>query len=439
MLIELLIIVALTLLNAFFSGAEMAVISLRKTRLRELVEGGSSRAKAVEKLRQQPESFLATVQVGITVVGATAAAFGGSSVAARLAPVLRTLGLGDSSEEVAFGLVVAGVSFLSIVVGELVPKSIALRSAEAYALLAAKPLIALLWLARPAVWLLTGSSNLILRLFGDRTNFTEARVSPEELRQLVEDAAATGDLDAKAGEMASRAIDFRTLPARAVMVPRSAIVTAPVGASLEDVRRLIAAEAVSRVPLFEGNNDNVVGYVAAKDLFARTDLVGPDALRKALHPMRFLPETVSALDALRELQRHRVPIAILVDEVGGVEGLVTIEDLVEEVVGELHSENEDVSRLFQAEPGGTLLIEGSAPVHDLNRALPSPLPEGEAWTTVAGLVLTLAGVVPKPGAKLKTEGGATLEVVEASPRKVHSVRWHPPPTDEQDAGAAKQG
>jgi putative hemolysin len=427
MLSEILIIVALTLLNAFFSGAEIAVISLRKTRLRELVEGGSGRAKAVDRLRHQPENFLATVQVGITVVGATAAAFGGSSVAARLAPLLRGLGLGDSSEEVALGLVVAGVSFLSIVVGELVPKSVALRSAEAYALFAAKPLLAVLWLARPIVWLLTASSNLVLRLFGDRTTFTEARVSPDELRQLVEDAAAAGELDAKASEMASRAIDFRTLAARAVMVPRSDVVMVPVSASVADVRRVIAETGFARVPVFEGSTDNVVGYVAAKDLFAKGD--GPVDLRQLSHPMRFLPEGVSAVDALRELQRRRVPVAMLVDEGGGIEGLVTAEDLVEEVVGELHSENEGAAELFLPEEGGTTLVEGATTIRDLNRALPPPLtlPEGEGWTTVAGLALALAGAVPRPGTTLRADNGVALEVVEASPRKVHKVRLHPPP------------
>ncbi|HEU4536593.1 MAG TPA: transporter associated domain-containing protein, partial [Polyangiaceae bacterium] len=190
-------------------------------------------------------------------------------------------------------------------------------------------------------------------------------------------------------------------------------------------RRLIAEAGVSRVPLFEGSNDNVVGYVTTKDLFVRADLGGPGALRKAAHPMRFLPENVSAVDALHQLQRHRVPLAILVDESGGVEGLVTVEDLVEEIVGELHSENEGPGDLLRPEEGGTFLIDGSAAVHDLNRVVNPPLPEGENWTTVAGLVLSLAGAVPRAGATFKTEGGATLEVVEASPRKVHTVRLHP--------------
>ena len=204
----------LVLANGFFAGAEIAIVALRKTRLQQLVEEGHSSARAVLALRDEPERFLATVQIGVTVIGATAAAFGGTTIATRIAPLLgRVAWLAPHAEGVALAIVVALVSFLSLVLGELVPKSVALRASERFALLAGRPLLGLSWLASPLVRLLTGASNAVLAPFGDRTTFTEARLSAEELSQLVEEATRTGALDPKAGEIASRAIDFAGLRA----------------------------------------------------------------------------------------------------------------------------------------------------------------------------------------------------------------------------------
>ena len=206
---EILIILALLVANAFFAGAEIAIVALRRTRHRQLAEEGHSGARAVLVLREDPERFLATVQVGITVVGVTAAAFGGGSIVERLRPWLaRITWIGEHAEGVALVLVISGVSYLSIVVGELVPKSLALRGAERYALLIGKPLLALSWLAKPLVWFLSSSANILLKPFGDRTTFTETRHSAEELQQLVEEAMKAGTIHADAGEIASRALEL---------------------------------------------------------------------------------------------------------------------------------------------------------------------------------------------------------------------------------------
>jgi putative hemolysin len=438
MLSELLVIVALVLLNGLFSGAEIAVLSVRKTRLRELVEGGGRRARAVEALRKRPERFLATVQVGITVVSATAAAFGGAHVAAGLTPLLKQLGLGDSADNVALGLVVSGVSFLSIVVGELVPKSLALRASERYALLIGPPLRSLAWLATPIVWLLTASSNLLLRFFGDRTNFTETRISPEEIRQLVEEASQSGQLDAKTSDITTRAFDFENLAATAVMVPRSELVAVPRGAGRDDVLRAFETSGFARLPVYDTTPENVVGHVSAKDVLSRLRHGEEFDLQPLLHPARFIPERVRALDVLRTLQRHRSPLAFLVDEQGGLTGMVTVEDLVEEIVGEIHSENEPPSEHIRLLPDGGIVVDGRAAVHDINRELELNLPEGRDWTTIAGLAISLAGQMPRPGTRVTAADGTTLEIIEASPRRVHALRLHrapkPPPDDDGDEG-----
>jgi putative hemolysin len=425
--LEIAIILALVVANGVFAGAEIAIIALRKTRLAQLVEEGRPSARAVKRLRDEPERFLATVQIGITIVGASAAAFGGAAVAGRLAPHLRELpGVARYADQIALGVVVALVSFLSLVLGELVPKSLALHASERYALLVARPLLALSSLARPVVWLLTQASNVVLRPFGDRTTFTEARLSVEEIEQLVDEAGKVGALDAPTAEITSRALAFRDLTAGDVMVPRSRVVALPRNAPPEELKRLLLEEGRSRMPVHDGTLDEIVGYVMAKDLAAmaweRQLIVLDDLLR----PVHFVPASARAVHVLRELQRRRTQIAVVVDEHGGVAGLLTLEDLVEELVGEIVGEQEQVETLFQPEPTGTALVRGDAPIREVNRAFELDLPEGDGYSTVAGLCIALAGAVPERGARLLSPDGTGIEVVDASPRVVRLVRLSPP-------------
>jgi len=433
-LAELAVILALILANGVFAGAEIALIAVRRSRIRQLVEQGRAGARAVKELRDAPERLIATVQTGITVVGVTAAAFGGAALARHLAPKIALLSpLAPYAGTIALALVVALVSYLSLVLGELVPKSLALRNAERYALAVGRPLAVLSHLARPLVWLLTTTSNLVLRPFGDRTNFTEARLSAEELEQLVEEAGKVGSLDPATAEIASRALAFRDLTAADVMVPRSRVVALPLSAPPEELKRLLLEEGRSRMPVHDGTLDQVVGYVLAKDLasmaWERQLIVLADLVR----PVHFVPETARAVQLLRDMQRRRTQIAVVVDEHGGMAGLLTLEDLVEELVGEILGEAEDPQELFQRESSGAAVVRGDLPVREANRALGLGLPEGPDYTSVGGLCVALAGAVPERGARLRTAGGVELEVLDASPRVVRRVRITPaagssPPT-----------
>ncbi|MFY2557237.1 hemolysin family protein [Corallococcus terminator] len=418
----------LVLANGVFAGAELAVISLRRTRLKELVDQGSGSAKAVEALRQDPERFLATVQIGITVIGATAAAFGGASIATRLAPLLASFGLpAETADEVALAGVVVIVSYLSLVLGELVPKSLALRAGERYALLIGRPLNGLSWVMRPVVWFLTASSNVVLRLFGDRTNFSESRLSAEELQALVEEAAKQGSLDPRAGEIAARAFEMGDLTVGELMVTREQIVALRRHANAEEIRQTLLEHGHSRMPVFEGTLDNIVGYVIAKDLLGVAWEGHLIVLEDVVRPAFFLVETMRAMDALKELQRRRMQLAIIVDERGGVVGLVTVEDMVEELVGDILSESEMPEELVLRESPLAAVVQGSAAIRDLNRELGLDLAEDDDYSTVAGLTIALAGgAIPEPGTKLQTKNGLELEVLEATPRRVRSVRIHLP-------------
>lgn len=423
MISEMLLVLGLILMNGLFAGAEIAIVSVRRTRLQQLVEDGRTGAAAVAALRARPEQFLATVQIGITVIGATAAAFGGYRLAGHLEPVFAGIPwLAAEAEEIALAVVVVSISYFSLVLGELVPKSLALRASEFYALLLARPLQALSWVARPLVWFLTASSNLVLRPFADRTTFMEARISKEELQQMVEEAAETGALDEHAGEIASRALEFDKLTLRDVMVPGNQIDALPIDASVDHIRKFLRDKRRSRVPVYEGTFDNVVGYVSTKDIVSLAWQNETIVLRDLLRPARIFPETVPAIDVLRFMQRERGRLAIAVDEHGTLCGMVTFEDMVEELVGEVFSERDDAGEEIVREPDGSVIVAGQVLVREVNRELGLSLEESQDFRTMAGLCIGLAGGIPNRGARLAAGDGIVLVVLDATTRTVRRVR-----------------
>jgi putative hemolysin len=418
---ELLIILGLVVLNGFFSGAEIALLSVRKTRLAELARSGKATAKVALGLRSNPERLLATVQVGITVIGATAAAFGGSTLQAPLEKWLLTLGVGEHSSEVALALVVSWISGLSIVLGELVPKSLALRSSERFSLVVAVPLWAVALVARPVVWLLSTLSNLVLRPFRDHTTFSEARLSPEELQQLVEDAAASGTVDPGAGDIASRAIDLSGLRVGAILVPRPQVVTISHDASAESVKRILEETPHSRYPIIGDDVEDVRGYVLARELYAELVRTGTVDIEKATRPVRFVVESRRAVEALRELQEHRAIMAVVVDEHGGFAGIVTVVDITEELIGDVMAEHSADERRIVAQGDRAFSIEGPTPLHEVNRELDLDLPEGPGYTTLAGLVVNTAGHMVGLGEVIALPGGISAEVTDATARQVRRI------------------
>lgn len=421
---ELITILALVLANGFFAGAEIAVVALRKSRIQELAEDGKRSAQAVLALRRDPERFLATVQVGVTVVSATAAVFGGESIAKRVAEHLRPIGfIGEHAHAVALFIVIAALSYLSIVVGELVPKSLALRGAEKYALFVGTPILALAWLARPLVWLLGSSANLLLKPFGDRTTFAETRHSAEELQELVEEATKAGFIHPEAGEIASRALSLPELTVADVMVPRHAVVAIARGTSREEMRRILLEQTHTRIPVYEGRLDNVIAYVSVKDMLQLAWDQKLVVLEDIMRTPYFVPDTKLAVELLKEMRSRHMPFAIVVDEQGGMAGIVTMEDVLEELVGEIFSEHQrEIPELVKLEGDHSAVLDGLAPIRDINRALKVDLPENGPWTTVAGLCLALSGRIPVVGDVFAVEDGLTIEVLDATPRRIRSVR-----------------
>jgi putative hemolysin len=309
------------------------------------------------------------------------------------------------------------------VLGELVPKSLALRHAERYALFIGPMLWTVAWLVRPAVRALTASSNLVLRPFGDSTTFSESRLSPEELQELVEQAGKTGALDEETSEIASRALDFGELTAGEIMLPRNRIDALPRHATFEDVKRVLLEDGHSRMPVYEGSLDNIVGYVSAKDVLAMAWEGKLVVLEDLIRPPLFLPEATRATQILEQMRRHRTAIAFVVDEHGGLSGLLTLRDLIEEVLGVLSTDEDQAAEEFvklEGEDRG--LVRGYTPIRELNRALGTDLPEDEDYSTVAGYCLALAGGIPQRGTKLTAPDGTRFEIVDASPHLVRLVR-----------------
>lgn len=417
---ELLVIFGLALLNGFFSAAEISMLSVRRTRLMELASNGKRSAIIALQLRKQPENFLATVQVGITVIGATAGAFGGATLERPLAQWLTHVGITRGTEQIALALVVAFVSVLSIVLGELVPKSLALRSSERISLAVARPIALMSSLAKPAVWVLTQLSNLILRPFRDTTTFSESRLSPEELRSLVEEAASSGAVPRGVGDIASRAIDLGQLAVSALMIPRKEVSALRIDADYETVWNALQNSPHARYPVVRDNLDAVEGYVLARDLVPQLVDKRVD-VRAVLREVPAFVEPFPAIRALRELQRRRSQLAVIVDEHGMTSGVVTIEDIVEELVGEILEEHERPVDLIQSEAEGVALVRAETSVQEVNRRLGIDLPISPDYATLSGLLMHSSARIMRPGERILIHG-ATIEVIDAGPRRVKLVR-----------------
>ncbi|MBM3264263.1 MAG: HlyC/CorC family transporter [candidate division Zixibacteria bacterium] len=434
MLYELLIILGLTIINGIFAAAEIAIVALRASRIEQRIKEGSRGAWAVKRLRAAPERFLATVQIGITVVGAFAGAFGGATFAEDLAPLLRNIEpIAGHEEAIALAVVVVIISYFSLVLGELVPKSLALRFSEGYAFWIGRPLLGLSWLARPLVWFLTASSNLLLKCFGDSTTFTETRLSSEELQRLVDEAAEAGSVDPGAGEIASRALEFGDLAAGQVMVPRSRVVALPMSASLDDLRALVGETGHTRIPVYDRDIDHVIGYVNVKDIVAHERYRDVRTVGDIVRPAYLISPTMRTVALLGEMKKRRMQLAIVVDDHGGMSGIVTLEDLVEELVGEIFSEHDAPPKeTIRREPDGSIVVEGRVTVREVNREVGLALPIAKDYSTIAGLCLDLAGRIPSRGEVIETPDGTRIEVIDASPRHVVTVRLFLQARDIQD-------
>ncbi|HEX9186306.1 MAG TPA: hemolysin family protein [Vicinamibacteria bacterium] len=425
-LLELALIGVLILVNAFFAGAEIAVVSARAARLRTLADEGSRRADAVLRLKADPDRFLATVQVGVTVVSTLASAVGGVAAIERLEPWIAALPwpwLQRLAEPLAVAVVVFVIAYLSLVVGELVPKSLAVRHAEAIALRVAPVIEWTSRLAGPAVTALAASSRFLLRLLGQKGEAPLPFHSLEDLKAIAEEAGRQGVVS---DGIVAGAVEFHERDVREIMTPRPRIAALRADATLEEAVRLIRETGHSRYPIYEGQLDNVVGFVYARDVYdaalAGQEAPLPSLARAALS----VPAGRPATALLEQMRTQGVHVALVVDEHGSLEGLVTLEDLVEVIVGEIHDEHRLPMPLVKDLGGGQLEVDGSVPIHELETDHGLELPESSSYVTLAGLVLERLGHIPQPGQSVEV-APYRLTVLALEGRRVARIRVEPLP------------
>ncbi len=408
---RLVLVLVLVLVNAAFAGSEVALISLREGQLQRLDEQGGH-GRLVARLARDPNQFLSTIQIGITLAGFLASAAAAITLAE---PLVAPLGfLGGVAEAVAVLLVTAALTYVTLVVGELAPKRIALQRPERWAKLAARPLTFVTALTRPLVWLLSRSTDLLVRLAGADPDVQREGVTEEEVRDLV---ATQASFSPQQRTILIGAFELAERRLREVLVPRRDVVALPADLpAAEGVRRL-AATTHGRAPVYQGDLDDVLGIAHLPDL---VDARGRCA--EHVRPALALPESLGVLDALRRLQAQRQTLAIVLNEYGGTEGIVTVEDLLEELVGEIYDEFDQDSSGIRREADGSVALPGAFPMHDL-ADLGIWLPEGP-YATVAGLALQRFGRVPAVGETVEVTGWR-LEVLAVERRAITRLRLSP--------------
>ncbi|MGW5672904.1 hemolysin family protein [Micromonospora sp. NPDC003776] len=415
---QLVLVLVLVLVNAALSGSEMALVTLREGQLRRMARAGRSGARLV-RLAREPNRFLATIQLGITLAGFLASAAAAVSLAQPLADLLGFLG--RAAHPVAVLLVTIVLTFVTLVVGELAPKRLAMQSAERWSLLAARPLDVLARVSRPAVWLLSRATDVLVRLAGGDPRASRQEMTEEELRELL---VSQRGLSAQQREILAGAFDIAGRTLREILVTRRDVTVLPASLPAADAIRRLVAAGRSRAPVVgPGGLDDVRGVVHIRDL---VEADGASTGQRSRPPL-LLPATLPVADAMRQLRQRHEQLALMVNEYGGIDGLITMEDLLEEVVGELYDESDPEVRRAVREPDGALLLPGDFPLYDLPDAgVRVTFPLSRDYTTVAGLVLAGLGRVPTgPGEQVHLPG-LTVEVVEVADRAIRRVRLRGP-------------
>lgn len=424
--LDLALVLVLTLFNALFSMAETALVSVRRSRVEQLIEEGNRAAVAVKRLIENPPRFIATTQVGITVLGFASAAAAATTLAQPLIGPLGRFLPGGLAEPLAVILVTVAVAYLSMVVGEIAPKSLAVNAPDVWALRLAPFINLCATLFAPLTWLVVAGSNLLVRPFGIKAQFETPVITEEELKHIIEAGEEAGELEEDERVMLHNVFGLSETLVRSVMTPRMRMTALPLDSDLTAILDTILESGHSRIPVHEGTIDNVVGIVHAKDLLPalRRELSESERrdfdLRGVMRAPHFVPETKRVSELLAEFRRSNQQVAIVQDEYAGTEGLVTIEDLLEEIVGDIRDEYDvdepDVQVLSPTES----LIDARMTIDDVNDRLGTDLPH-DGYETIGGLVFGLLGHEPAPGDHVRWDGLDFL-VEHLEGRRIRTLR-----------------
>ncbi len=426
---ELLILFLLLVLNGIFAMAEIAVVSSRKARLKKLADEGSTRASVALALANSPDRFLSTVQIGITLVGVLAGAFGGATLSDEFEPVIAAIpSLAPYAGILSMALVVGVITYLSLVIGELVPKRIALSNPERRAMLVAGAMTSLSRLAAPFVWLLTVSSDLVLKVFG-LAKEVDAPPSEEEVTHMIEQGTTAGVFHKAERAMVEGVLRLDERSVTEIMTRRTKIVWLNVSDVDESNWRKIVASGHSQFPVYEGTRDHVLGMVSVKSLWANAAAGVPNSIRNHLMPPLFVPTTINVVQLLELFQKSGKHIALVTDEFGSVQGLVTLIDVMEAIVGDLPEPGDRRSPDAQQRDDGSWLVDGSMAIDDFRRRFGFPALPGQEdgdFETVGGFVVDRLGRIPNAGEHF-TWNGRRFEVVDMDRHRVDKILLGAPP------------
>jgi putative hemolysin len=437
LILDLLVLAVLIFMNAFFSATEIAVISLNDSKIRKMAEEGDRIARKLLRLIEDPAGFLATIQVGVTLAGFLSSAFAATLFAERL---YRLIGLDiPAIRSVSIIVVTLVLAYFSLVLGELVPKRIAQNNPEKLAKGVAGIILALGAILRPFIWFLTFSTNVVLRLLGIDPTKTERRITEEEIRMMVDVGRESGSIHAEEKKMIENIFEFNDKTVSEVMTHRTNIISLDVTATFNEIMDLAVHEKYTRIPVFEGDIDNIIGILHVKDLlcYAAEGFAQPFDLRQIIRPPCFVPESKN-MDALfREMQRDHLQFAVVIDEYGGTAGIITIEDLLEQIVGNMQDEYDEEEQPIVQKDSSTFLADGMATLDEVSDMVGQEIGEEiphEDFDTIAGLVVNLLGRIPEDNEFPEVVyHNLRLKVLEMDEKRVAKVQIEIlPPADHEN-------
>lgn len=429
---DILLIIFFIIVNGFFAGAEIAVVTARKSRIKQLMDEGSRRAAILNRFKEEPDRFLATIQIGVTLAGVIAAAIGGATAVQVIKPLIGEIPvrlISASSEAIALGLVTILITFFLLVFGELIPKSIALSDPESVGLKTARLVERFSKIAIVFVKILTFSTNVLLKPFGRKTYTGRAYVSEEEVRMLIREGREQGVFEPAEQALIHSVFEFTDMSAKEVMVPSTRMVTININTPVEDIKNILAEEQFSRYPVKGKDLNDIRGILYVKD-FLNALAKGAVDIRKLIKPPFFIPETMKISFLLKEMQRKRVHMALVIDEYGGVSGLVTMEDLLEEIVGEIRDEYDTESPFIKLDDK-TFLIDASISIRDLEEDHGIDIPESTEYETLGGFLLITLQKIPKVGDVVQIEG-KKITISEMVAQRIAKVKLEKLPEETKE-------
>ena len=420
---QIILIVVLVVVNAFFAAAEMAIVSVNKSKVNILSEEGNKKAILLQKLLKEPSNFLATIQIGITLAGFFASASAATSISSYFSVYLDKLNIPYASEISVFIITIL-ISYFTLVFGELFPKRIALQNSESIAMFTVKPILIISKITTPFVKLLSGSTNLLVRIFGIKADDTEDRLSREEIKSMLLQGKESGVINDTEEEMIHSIFDFDDTIAKEVMTPRTEVFLININTPVDKIILKVAEEKFSRVPIYEDNIDNIIGILSIKDLFEVLLKKSSEEidLRSIMRVPYFVPETKKIDDLFKELQKTKNHMSILIDEYGGFAGIVTIEDIIEEVMGNIFDEYDENEIEIKKIDDNTYIINGLLPIDEFNEYFDLSL-ESQTADTIGGFVLDLIGNIPTENNKFFAEYENILfEVYKIDEKRIETLK-----------------